>query len=534
MHSKSRIFRFSLVLMIILLIPLLVVPTYSIQGEVSLAGTAMLSSEMNTLRVLSFEEDEENVFANPERGWYKSFFSDHLVGLQKLRAQGISIIMIKVNLKDYTESSIDEKKLTEISRAFDKARYYGLQVIFRAAYDFEGTPSCEPQDIERILHHIDQLSEIFIRHSDVLYTVQAGFLGPWGEWHSSVFGDPLPVETRRAVLFALMEAVPSNISIQVRRPMFIRDIFSQEKTGHVLDEATAFGTSYLARTGYHNDAFLSTYNDSGTYVDPNYSREDELSWIENHAQYTPVIAETSQLGEQSEPENAIYEMRKQNAHALNLDYHPEVISSWKSADYEGINTFDYISRNLGYRFVLHQASVNTTLVKGGVVQIILNLSNEGFGTLIKERAIYIVLSDGKREYRARINEDPRRWNQKTGVFELELYFCVPSSMPSGSWGMYIHMPDPAKGLFDDPRYAIRFANQGIWDPKTGLNQIFEWLRIEEPISNNAGEVAEFLQITKAEANELKAQQQDHGVAELDSQEEPNTFSTKTFAIRGSN
>lgn len=37
--------------------------------------------------------------------------------------------------------------------------------------------------------------------------------------------------------------------------------------------------------------------------------------------------------------------------------------------------------------------------------------------------------------------------------------------------LHLSLPDPSPRLGADPRYAIRFANHGTWDPDTGLNDL---------------------------------------------------------------
>ena len=39
---------------------------------------------------------------------------------------------------------------------------------------------------DTILNHIKQLATPFAQHHDALYVLQAGFIGSWGEWHSSL------------------------------------------------------------------------------------------------------------------------------------------------------------------------------------------------------------------------------------------------------------------------------------------------------------------------------------------------------------
>ena len=37
--------------------------------------------------------------------------------------------------------------------------------------------------------------------------------------------------------------------------------------------------------------------------------------------------------------------------------------------------------------------------------------------------------------------------------------------------MLLHLPDPSPRLRDRPEYAIRFANDQVWDAPTGFNQL---------------------------------------------------------------
>src|SRR5206468_11865835 len=148
------------------------------------------------------------------------------------------------------------------------------------------------RDMDRILGHVRQVGAILKEQREVLCGVQAGVLGPWGEWHGSNWGDPPSLEARRKLLFALLEAVPAPIPVQVRRPMFIRDIFAGDPGGQEVSEKTAYNGSRLSRTGWHNDALLSLPSDLGTYAQPGWDRLRELEWCNRHGRYTLFGGET--------------------------------------------------------------------------------------------------------------------------------------------------------------------------------------------------------------------------------------------------
>lgn len=440
------------------------------EDPIAYLATNNAGYSLNFLENIQFTEDN-SVFQNPERGWYRAYSSGSIWGLDALIELGISIIQVNADLGKFLDKPISKSKLAEIRSSFISARNRGLQVIFRAAYDFTGISKCEPKSLDIIKGHISQLKSIFYANEDVLYCVQAGFLGPWGEWHSSYYGDTPSLEARKAVLFALMDAVPVSRSIQVRRPMFVRDIFAEEQGGNVITENTAFNGSMLSRTGYHDDALLSTDNEYGTYVDPGYDREKELEWTDNHNKYTPFGGESCYLGENSDADNAIAELSKLHAQFINIDYDPKVIEKWKNTQYQDENTFQTISEKLGYRFVIDNIKINFMVIKGGVLHIILDVRNEGFGNLINERDLQLILSNGKYTYTATINDDPRKWYNENGNMIKDMYFSIPSNIAEGTWNVYLNMPSKSANLRNNGAYSVRFANKDIWNKKTGYNLI---------------------------------------------------------------
>jgi hypothetical protein len=50
---------------------------------------------------------------------------------------------------------------------------------------------------------------------------------------------------------------------------------------------------------------------------------------------------------------------------------------------------------------------------------------------------------------------------------------LPADAPDGKYNLALWLPDESGFLQNDPRYAIRFANDGIWDNQTGYNILAE-------------------------------------------------------------
>lgn len=100
-----------------------------------------------------------------------------------------------------------------------------------------------------MLSHISQLSPVLAANQDAMLSVQAGFVGPWGEWHGSTnFQDDL--EGRQEILSALLDAVPDR-TVQVRTPAHKRALYGTgesaaalRSSGHALNGDFESGASY--------------------------------------------------------------------------------------------------------------------------------------------------------------------------------------------------------------------------------------------------------------------------------------------------
>ncbi|MEI6054290.1 MAG: DUF4832 domain-containing protein, partial [Candidatus Saccharibacteria bacterium] len=407
-------------------------------------------SSLDVMETINFVEDK-TVFMNPEKGFYQSFHSENMTNndLLALKAKNMNMVMIETNLAtgargDYsiTDSNIKnnpltDAKLKEISDAFALVRSNGLKAIFRAAYTYRAVYGPEPADKNVMLNHIAQLKPIFAANEDVLYTVQAGLLGAWGEWHSTIYGDKdtgngvdykyndIPLNIQKEVVAALLEAVPKSRTIQVREPRYIRAV----NDGVKITDSIAFNQSNLSRIGFHNDCIMTSTNDYGTYnleevvsgkVEYT-TREQELIWGESQMKYVPYGGETCESSHVAEyqalaaPANAVKEFRQLHAQYINNEYWLGIVNDiWRNTTYEGENTYNYLSRNLGYKFVLNNAQISSKVYAGGALHVVLNVKNDGFGGLMNDRNLEVVLSDGTSTYKAKVNEDMRKWYRENG------------------------------------------------------------------------------------------------------------------------
>jgi len=457
---------------------------------------ALLSSQcLSTGEDEDFYDSSMGDFLNPERGWYRSIETEEatLEDLVDYRRGGVTLVAFETYLGAYLSRDIDNQKLNEIDRAFTYARRAGLSVIYRAAYSFEEVYNCDPKDIRIVLKHISQLKDIFYKNEDILFNVQAGFLGPWGEWHSSNFSEggkwtSVKPEIQRQVANALLDAVPPGVTVAVRRPEYIRNIAGKAP----LLAGEAFSGSKLSRMSFHNDALMSEETDMDTYIDPDYQpREKEFEWINNHTRWTPFVGETNKVSRYNDANNAIQFLDLMNAHSLNIEYHPNVLKKWRNARYNGMSAFEYIGMKLGYRFELNNIDYSERAEAGGIMTVNLKLTNTGFGHLLKEKKFELVLIQDSTIIRAGIDEDARFWNKNEPI-NRSYSFLLPSDI-SGDWDIYLGLSSTYTSLAKNPAYSVRFANSdNEWDSELGLNKVGK-IRITE--ADNDSNETEFKQVS---------------------------------------
>ena len=439
-------------------------PLVIVSGMIFLSQCAMTSA--------MGKSETRDLIPNPERGWYISKNTADVSDdeMDVFKENNITLVLFETDLGAYLKNPLDKNILDEIDDAFSYARKAGLSVMFRAAYDFDGKANPEPTEMSIMLNHIKQLGQIFHKYEDILFNIQAGFLGSWGEWHHSRYGDPRKptdpprVEAQRQIVEALLAASPESVTIAVRRPQYIRNIAGNQ----ILSQEQAFSGSKLARMAFHNDALMSDNTDMDTYIDPAYPKKEELAWINNHTRFTPFIGETNLLSRNNDAKVAMEFLDYMNCHSLNMEYHPKVLKKWKNYKLDSMTAYDYIGMMMGYRFILEQAEIKE--IADGNLRLDLEIQNAGFGHLLKEKKFEIVLKRDNVLYRSEINEDARMWNKNESI-KRTYYFSLPSGIAAGEWEVFLGLSSTYNTLKNNPAYSVRFENDGIWNANLGLNKI---------------------------------------------------------------
>lgn len=416
---------------------------------------------------------------NPDRGFcYPALiygtsngFNYSQVGnaVSEARKNEMSLIHLRIDISKLSgrangdkDLDLSDEDISDINKAFDLIRHYNMKSIVRVSYDYEGVANKEPDTLDAILQHIEQFKPIFETNKDVITVIEAGFIGTWGEMHSSEYANYQDICT---IISALLESVPSTITVNVRTLYSYMILFGTVP----VDENTAYNGSAQSRVGLYNDGYLGNESDLGTY----HNREEALKFLESHAKYTIFGGETAGIDNKYNDIENVQEMFRTHTTYLNYVWHADIVQDkWGSKTYTGSNSVyhgqtaqKYIEDHLGYRFVLKQSEISQNVKPGEMVSIIIKVENTGFGNVVNSKNATLVLKKGIEYGIVNTNIDVRKWDSSKTTTE-EMVFTIPSDIKVGEWKVYLKITD-----IDNEKYAIQFANDEIWENFISANYI---------------------------------------------------------------
>jgi len=476
-----------------------------------------------------YKESNED-FANPERGFYR-YAETHVSNFVPLDTNQMktwrslqqanngqykvysTLVYRGYVLDGFTNKPLTQTFLDNVQKDFDNAKAVGVKLILRFAYTIKThSGSCPEKSIcppygdapkEIVLNHITQLKPLLQKNADVIACMQLGFFGIWGEnYYTDFFGDASKNgkgklldknwRDRSDVLKALLNALPRERMIQVRIPqMKQRYVYGANAPTNAaaLTDDEAFTETDKARIGFHNDCFLSSPDDYGTYYDYGNSSSPSQAaltplrtYTMADTKYVPVGGET--CDDTYSPENncetaghAQAEMRNMHYSFLNCAYNNDVNNDWETG-----GCMDEIKKDLGYRFVLRKTIFPFTRAQAGKqFSCSINLENTGYASPYNARPANIVMRNKQngKLFSFDINTDVRKWY--SGKILLNIKTALPANMPKGDYEVLLFLPDASPSLAARPEYAIRFANEDVWEEQTGYNNLGLKIHVEQKI-----------------------------------------------------
>lgn len=395
-------------------------------------------------------------FPNPERGFYA--FTTDLADLDTSELTyvrdtlGLRLAFVPTRLDAYLSQALPQSYLSQLTARFALARAEGVKLLLRFAYNYDAGGQDAPLSL--VQQHIGQLAPLLKANADVIAYLQAGFIGAWGEWHTS--SSNLTTDANRAaVRDALLAAAPTSHIVQFRYPP---DLIKWYPT--VLEPSQALGATDQARIGSHNDCFLASDTDVGTYSSDKTLGDQQRAYVKALSAITPYGGETCDGPDVSQQRRScaaiLAEGKDYHLTYLNVSYYTAFHQQWKA---EGC--YDEVSRDLGYRFQLDAISHPMHAGPGASLTALIDLRNVGWSRLFSARKLTLTLRH--RTSGAQISgsgaADLRTLPpQASASTRVAVTLSIPAGAASGEYDVLLGAPDIYPTTSGDARHAIRFAN----------------------------------------------------------------------------
>jgi hypothetical protein len=351
----------------------------------------------------------------------------------------------------------------------------GVRLMIRFTYNFGPIgPGAMDAPIGVISEQIDQVAPILLRHKDIIFALEAGFIGTWGEWHDSTNGNDTEA-AHAAVLNKELSYFRGLFPILVRTP------------GDLLQYTGSLTPS--PALGLHDDYYASNSTDAGTWVNcdkgagfcvPQYTADQLRA-------YGQSVSTTAMFGGEF---GALYPTLQScdaldaysylyHAQSITLQISPTTVGT--ELENEGCALSFY--NKVGTRIEIEEATIDGSPAANGQIHLALTLANTGYGRVIRPRPVTLLfVSQGKvvAQYPISLADMDLRQleSSATPVPEtFKLNVTLPPTFPtSGEVSAVLLIPDPAPSLTPQPAYALPLNSldqndKAIFDATTGYNLI---------------------------------------------------------------
>lgn len=418
----------------------------------------------------SYEVDDSS-HSNPDRGWYAYTTMLENPNYESIAKSGFRLVYSPITLKDFIARDISDSVLNTIKTRFASMRSAGVKAVLRVNYnETDGGKNANFDQIER---HMKQLAPILEANKDVIAYIEGGYFGPWGEWHLYEVKNPPFLDvasTWKKLMELLLANKPKDRFIMIRYPSKKQEVFQ----GKMISANNAFSEDDIARLGHHNDCFLSSDNDVGTYQpwQTQYSNSitDLKNYLKVETRYSPMGGESCALHSRSNCSDALEELADLHFTYLNLGYFPGVINRWKSQ-----GCFDEIDKRLGYRLELTTTSLPEMLEKGKDQTYSVSLKNVGFARPWYPRKAFLnFVEDNKIVAKQELSLDVRDLEPgmtKTFTFKIKTPNNLDENVDLALW-----LPDLDTKNYSNHRLSIRLSNKDVWSNDLGHNTLVQNLK----------------------------------------------------------
>ena len=414
-----------------------------------------------------FHEYERKNISNlgPERGLYTFRRTDlrgniRFVDIARdrdfgwARKGGFSLISARVSLEKFRSVPIPDDYLVSLDQGLTAVRKSKLKVILRFNYN-NGNTAGPDASIDTILQHIQQLRPILKQHSDVIFALQAGFIGAWGEWNKSTSGLDTPAARAAVIQAELAEDLPYT-SIQIRYPQHKIELLDSNAAR---DSAELFKS--ISRIGFHLDCILASENDLTYPLD---KIPALFRYVADQSRSVLIGGETCKLNPpRTDCDIALHVLSEQRFSYLNNDYHQGVVSSWRIG-----GCYAQIRDQLGYRLYVESSQYPDEISGATDLQLALTIANDGWSAPAHDRLCVLVFTPHSGNP-VRVLSDLNAIEFLPGKTRHTLTARLPDTLVPGRYSLSFVAPDPSERLSPVSEYSLPF-NNATYSASTG--QVF--------------------------------------------------------------
>ena len=379
---------------------------------------------------------------NPDCGWYQihTFKLGTDLRLEdsefSLNATD-TIALVLVDISNYRDRDLDDEALGQLREIFSLFADYHIGMIVRIVYDNEGKClETEPSTEDLVLAHMARIAPVLKEFNEDILVYQGLLIGNWGEMHSSKFLSP-----RRLKRLAddFVKALQEDVFLAVRRPAYVRILFPE---GEDLKQT---------QVGIFDDAILASVTHLGTFGEkPAKEVRREQSWLpKEEIEYVSQLCDRVPYGGEAlwtdEPDaltpvrNDLRKMSdyfaKLHITYLNRVHDARFIEHLKEMKYKGrgifhgMDGYSYMSRHLGYRFIITDVRCETVESDRSIVRWDITIKNVGFARSFFRNSCRMIAQD---EYGDSYELNFDKW-------------IVLNQIPAGASHTFVCMTEPVNG-----------------------------------------------------------------------------------------
>lgn len=419
-----------------------------------------------------------SILPNPDRGGlsdtgYNDMISNWQNGapVNAGIAAGKRLGYCMFNLNAFTNSSISQSWLDTFQSRMNYMRNAGMGCVMMFYYDnYSGSGA--DASASQIVSHLQQLKPYFEANVDVIKYFKGGFVGAWGEWHSSKSCNSAigtvasgctaatAAENQTMIRDALFANVPSSMAVQFRQPPRVAEWY-----GNPLTAAESYSGNQKARAGIHNDCMLSgapgdATGDTGTWWQwtGNLSASALRSFADSQTQFTPYGGELANNCAATQRTSCA--MAKADFARWHLTW---LKNSGGDSNFRNVWASEGCANEIenlqGYRVQLDSLSIPTSGTAGMGFSATLNLRNLGWSRSHYQRLIEIVFENGSSTFVCKSSNSLRDLSpQATASTVFTINCSIPSNAAKGNWNAYIRIPDIWTSTASMANFATRPAN----------------------------------------------------------------------------